>query len=83
MRGQRFVCLAGEDRLVRDVDPATVAVEDRKHRRKSCGMIVVLYILPFLILLPVAWVMFRAFFYFERSKQLVIDPASARLAKTH
>ncbi len=37
MRGQRFVCLAGEDRLVRDVDPATVAVEDKKHRRKSAG----------------------------------------------
>ena len=35
MRGQRFVCLAGEDRLVRDVDPASVAVEDGKHRRKS------------------------------------------------
>ena len=35
MRGQRFVCLSGEDRLERDVDPATVAVEDKKHRRKS------------------------------------------------
>jgi FdhD protein len=35
MRGQRFVCLSGEDRLVRDVDPSTVASEDRKHRRKS------------------------------------------------
>ena len=35
MRGQRFVCLSGEDRLLRDVDPATVPVEDRKHRRKS------------------------------------------------
>ena len=37
MRGQRFVCLSGEDRLLRDVDPATVAVEDKKHRRKSAG----------------------------------------------
>jgi len=37
MRGQRFVCLAGEERLERDVDPATVAVEDKKHRRKSAG----------------------------------------------
>jgi len=37
MRGQRFVCLAGEDRLVRDVDPRSVAVEDGKHRRKSAG----------------------------------------------
>lgn len=35
MRGQRFVCLAGDERLIRDVDPASVAVEDRKHRRKS------------------------------------------------
>jgi len=37
MRGQRFVCLSGDDRLLRDVDPSTVAVEDRKHRRKSAG----------------------------------------------
>ena len=37
MRGQRFVCLAGEDRLVRDVDPASVPDEDRKHRRKSAS----------------------------------------------
>ena len=35
MRGQRYVCLAGEERLVRDVDPATVPDEGRKHRRKS------------------------------------------------
>jgi FdhD protein len=35
MRGQRFVCLSGEERLVRDVDPASVPAEDRKHRRKS------------------------------------------------
>ena len=35
MRGQRFVCLSGEERLVRDVDPSTVVAEDRKHRRKS------------------------------------------------
>ncbi len=35
MRGRRFVCLAGEERLVRDVDPATVPIEDKKHRRKS------------------------------------------------
>ncbi len=37
MRGQRFVCLAGEHRLIRDVDPATVPQEDKKHRRKSGG----------------------------------------------
>ena len=35
MRGQRFVCLAGEDRLVRDVDPAAVAAEPNKQRRKG------------------------------------------------
>ena len=35
MRGKRFVCLAGEERLVRDADPDAVPEEDRKHRRKS------------------------------------------------
>ena len=35
MRGQRFTCLAGEDRLIRDADPAHVTSEDRKHRRKG------------------------------------------------
>ena len=35
MRGRRFVCLAGEERLVRDVDPQSVADETRKHRRKG------------------------------------------------
>ncbi len=35
MRGQRYVCLSGEDRLVRDVDPAMVPEEEKKHRRKS------------------------------------------------
>lgn len=35
MRGNRFICLSGEDRLVRDADPAHVAAEDRKHRRKG------------------------------------------------
>jgi len=37
MRGQRFVCLSGEDRLIRDVDPSSVPVEDKKHRRKSAA----------------------------------------------
>ncbi len=37
MRGQRFVCLSGEDRLVRDVDPSGIMAEDKKHRRKSSG----------------------------------------------
>ncbi|UWQ92139.1 formate dehydrogenase accessory sulfurtransferase FdhD [Aliisedimentitalea scapharcae] len=35
MRGQRFICLSGEDRLERDVDPGSVAEEDRKTRRKG------------------------------------------------
>jgi FdhD protein len=35
MRGQRFVCLSGEERLVRDVDPASIPAEAPKHRRKS------------------------------------------------
>ncbi len=37
MRGQRFVCLSGEERLVRDVDPASMPDEDKKHRRKGAG----------------------------------------------
>ena len=35
MRGQRFVCLSGEDRLVRDADVSLVPEEDKRHRRKS------------------------------------------------
>jgi FdhD protein len=35
MRGQRFVCLSGEERLIRDADLGYVAEEDRKHRRKG------------------------------------------------
>jgi FdhD protein len=35
MRGRRFVCLAGDERLKRDADPDAVPDEDRKHRRKS------------------------------------------------
>ncbi|WP_135502371.1 formate dehydrogenase accessory sulfurtransferase FdhD [Roseovarius aestuariivivens] len=37
MRGRRFVCLAGADRLDWDADPDSVDEEDRKHRRKSAG----------------------------------------------
>jgi len=37
MRGQRFICLSGEDRLLRDIDPASVPPEDSKHRRKGAG----------------------------------------------
>ena len=35
MRGQRFVCLSGEERLLRDADPASVGEEPRKQRRKA------------------------------------------------
>jgi FdhD protein len=35
MRGQRFICLAGEDRLVRDVDPSTISGGDKRNDRKS------------------------------------------------
>ncbi|MEQ9257909.1 MAG: formate dehydrogenase accessory sulfurtransferase FdhD [Roseovarius sp.] len=35
MRGRRFVCLSGEERLLRDADPASIEDEDRKHRRKG------------------------------------------------
>jgi FdhD protein len=34
-RGRRFVCLAGEERLVFDADLSAVDDEDRKHRRKG------------------------------------------------
>lgn len=37
MRGQRFMCLAGQDRLVWDADLGTVLDEDRKHRRKGAA----------------------------------------------
>lgn len=35
MRGHRFICLAGEDRLIRDADPKTVPVESKKSDRKG------------------------------------------------
>lgn len=35
MRGQRFVCLSGEDRLIRDADPGHQRPEDEKHSRKG------------------------------------------------
>ncbi|MFQ1702466.1 formate dehydrogenase accessory sulfurtransferase FdhD [Loktanella agnita] len=35
MKGQRFVCLSGEGRLIRDADPASVADEPRKLGRKG------------------------------------------------
>ncbi|WP_075221627.1 formate dehydrogenase accessory sulfurtransferase FdhD [Acuticoccus yangtzensis] len=35
MRGERFMCVSGEERLVRDADPAAVAAEDPRSRRKG------------------------------------------------
>lgn len=35
MRGKRFVCLSGEDRILRDADPEEVGDEDRRLRRKG------------------------------------------------
>lgn len=35
MRGKRFICLSGEDRLIWDADPDAIVDEDQKHRRKS------------------------------------------------
>ena len=37
MRGQRFVCLSGEERLVWDMDPATVPDEPKKSSRKGAS----------------------------------------------
>jgi FdhD protein len=35
MKGQRFVCLAGDERLERDMDPRDAPAEAKKHRRKG------------------------------------------------
>ncbi|MBF9034817.1 sulfurtransferase FdhD [Rhodobacterales bacterium HKCCE2091] len=35
LRGRRFLCLSGGERLVRDTDPRTVAEEEKRHRRKG------------------------------------------------
>jgi FdhD protein len=35
MRGKRFMCLSGEDRIIWDADPEAMPDEDRKSRRKS------------------------------------------------
>ena len=37
MKGQRFVCLAGEHRLIRDADPSQVADEPAKAGRKGAA----------------------------------------------
>jgi FdhD protein len=37
-RGQRFIALAGEDRIVFDRDPRSVEEESARHRRKSAAL---------------------------------------------
>ncbi|MEP2718834.1 formate dehydrogenase accessory sulfurtransferase FdhD [Pseudophaeobacter sp.] len=37
MKGQRFTCLSGDDRLERDMDPRDAPVETKTHRRKGEG----------------------------------------------
>ena len=37
LRGQRFVCLSGEDRLIRDADPSAQADDGKQHRRKGAA----------------------------------------------
>lgn len=37
MRGQRFVCLSGEERLIRDADPGRQEEEGRAQRRKAAA----------------------------------------------
>ncbi len=34
-KGRRFVCVAGEERIVYDHDPAAIADEDKRHQRKA------------------------------------------------
>jgi FdhD protein len=35
MRGRRFTCLSGENRLIRDADPSDAGEENPRHRRKG------------------------------------------------
>lgn len=35
MRGERFVCLSGEERLIYDADPRAAPSDERRHRRKG------------------------------------------------
>lgn len=35
LRGKRYVCLAGANRLIRDVDPSSIAAEPKRSGRKS------------------------------------------------
>ena len=35
LRGKRFICLSGENRLVRDVDPQKISDERKENQRKA------------------------------------------------
>lgn len=35
MKGRRFICLSGEDRLIRDADPSQIAEEPKRSARKG------------------------------------------------
>jgi len=35
LRGKRFVCLSGEERLIRDADPEAVLEDEKRHHRKG------------------------------------------------
>lgn len=37
MKGQRFTCLSGDERLERDMDPKSVPQEGKRHKRKGEG----------------------------------------------
>ncbi len=37
MKGRRFMCLSGEDRLIRDIDPAAIRDEPKRAGRKGAG----------------------------------------------
>ena len=37
MKGRRFICLAGEQRLERDADPDAIAEEPRRAGRKGAS----------------------------------------------
>ncbi|MEM9249477.1 MAG: formate dehydrogenase accessory sulfurtransferase FdhD, partial [Pseudomonadota bacterium] len=39
MRGKRFSCLSGAQRLVWDADPGQMPEEDKKHRRKGAARV--------------------------------------------
>lgn len=37
MKGRRFICLSGEDRLIRDADPSQIAEEPKRASRKGAA----------------------------------------------